>query len=172
MDDYSTFWEQLTNVSKADMWHELSGDRLRLPRFLLFCQYLLPMGKYFQIIFLWTLETCDITETQITFSGIRSLSLSQPTESHRPFDQIPSFQISDGSVHSVRLQLDIDYFEKEAEFELDTQVLTHPWNCFQVSGILWNHIPSILSQGHSRFRRTTDCRANVAFLLPVIKLKS
>jgi hypothetical protein len=112
MEDDSTFWEWLASVSKGDMWHDLSGDRIFHAHFLLFCQYLLPMGNYFQIIFLWTLETRDITETQITFSGARSLSLSQPTESERPSDQTLPFQISDRCMIPIRLQLYTDHFEQ------------------------------------------------------------
>jgi hypothetical protein len=36
------------HVSNRDMWHESAADRLRYPRLLFFCQFLLPMGKYSQ----------------------------------------------------------------------------------------------------------------------------
>jgi len=60
----------------------------------------------------------------------------------------------------------------KAEFEPDTQFLNQPWNCFAKWLIFWINIPWIVPEGCSRFRGKADRWENVAFLLPVIEVKS
>jgi hypothetical protein len=97
------------NVSDGDMWHDVAADRLSISRLLLFCQFLLPMGKCFQnYLFMNIGDTWYNLDTNYIH---RRAFIASVSANRRPSDQIRVFQISDGFAHLSAWQLYTDYLE-------------------------------------------------------------
>jgi hypothetical protein len=165
------FENRWANVSSRDMWHESSADRLPYRRSSLFCQFLLPMGKYFQHYRFFKIgdicynrKTNNIHRRRFVVS-VSAERISPSASKHCPFKfQMVGWVLPDCSCILIVLN-------NKAEFELDTQFFKSTVKLFWgVMYFVQSYSMNSL-QGRSRFRAIADRRENIAFLPTDIEVK-
>jgi hypothetical protein len=99
-------------------------------------------------------------------------SVSKPNTCHRPSDQTLHFKFQMVGCTLPVCSCLFTILNNKAAFEPETQFLNQTWKYFEELFVFWNNIILILLQSRSKFRRITDRRTNVPFLLLILKVKS